>query len=49
MTHFDVFALLTQDEKDTIGNTIAEAVTRHGYDLDNFDYNINGVLLNATN
>tara|TARA_R100000781_G_scaffold64124_1_gene40545 strand:- start:468 stop:617 length:150 start_codon:yes stop_codon:yes gene_type:complete len=48
MKEFDVFPLLTQDEKDTIGNTIAEAVTRHGHDLNNFDYNIHGVFINAT-
>ena len=41
----DIYSLLTLEEKETINDTIAEAICRAGYDLDSFDWDIKGETL----
>ena len=45
MNNFDIYNLLSSEEKELVNDTIAEAVCRAGYDLDSFDYELTGNLL----
>ena len=45
MNNFDVYNLLTSEERELVNNTIAEAVSRAGYDIDSFDYELTGSVL----
>ena len=38
----DIIPLLNPEEKETVNNTIAEAICRAGYNLDSFDWDIKG-------
>ena len=42
----DIISLLNPEEKEIVNNTIAEAICRAGYDLNNFDWDILGEDLN---
>ena len=41
-----IIPLFNTEEKEIVNNTIAEAICRAGYDLNNFDWNILGEDLN---
>ena len=44
MNNFDIYNLLTAEEKEVVNETIAEAVSREfSIDLDSFDYELTGV------
>ena len=40
-----IISLLNPEEKEIVNDTIAEAICRAGYDLDNFDWDITGEVL----
>ena len=44
MNNFDIYNLLTPEEKEVVNETIAEAVSREfSIDLNSFDYELRGV------
>ena len=48
MNNFDIYNLLTPEEKEVVNETVAEAIARE-FDIDtsNFDYELTGFLLGA--
>lgn len=40
-----IIPLLNPEEKEIVNDTIAEAICRAGYDLDDFDWDITGEVL----
>jgi len=45
MIEFDIYELLTGVERETLNEIILEACTRKGYNPNDIDYDIKGVLL----
>ena len=46
MNNFDIYNLLTPEEKEVVNETVAEAVTREfGVENPDFDYELTGVFL----
>ncbi len=44
MNNFDIYNLLTPEEKEVVNQTVAEAVSREfNIDLNSFDYELTGV------
>ena len=43
MNQFDIYALLNSTEKEVINDTIAEAICRAGYDLNEVDWDLTGI------
>ena len=45
MNNFDIYSLLTLEERELVNETITEAVSRAGYNLNDFDYELTGSIL----
>ena len=49
MNNFDIYNLLTPEEKEVVNETVAEAISRefnvHPIDLNSFDYELTGFKL----
>lgn len=43
MKSLDIYALLNSNEKEVINDTIAEAICRAGYDLNEIDWDLTGI------
>ncbi len=44
MNNFDIYNLLTPEEKEVVNETVAEAISREfDMDLNSFDYELTGV------
>jgi hypothetical protein len=43
MNPFDIYTLLNSNEQEVINDTIAEAICRAGYDLNEVDWDLTGI------